>query len=318
MNDENTLTRLRAARPVLPDDEADPRSPANAAIIDAILAAPVADAPLAPIRRRSGRRRLPALVAAAAVIGGLAAGFVAVSPFGPSEPSAASVVRRAVAASEEALDHGQASLTVETEGLEDTYDYRFAGDDVEVEMVLGTELDEPVSGARRVVGGEMYWHVGADPSAAWFHMTGGEPSRSSWTGDPRSLLAGLETDAGLEIVGDETVDGVELTHLRATTPGDVDVSRLGLGEATVQADTLTGLDVWVDGDDVVRRVDLAGTQTIDGEISTDGAAPEAQDTQGTTASVRFHHIGVPNEIEAPTNARAVTTDQLANPPAPGG
>ena len=311
------LMELREARPEAPDSLVDPHAPANQLILETIL-----DGTTGRRRTRRTPRKALLRVAAVATLGAIVAGLLVASPFGGTEPSAADVVRRAAAASEEALDSGRASLTVTQEGedgsTEDTYEYRFAGEDVGVKILLGSD-GEGYAGERRIVDGELYWHVGDDASTPWFHQTGIGPSRSDWTGDPRSLLAGLEPGAGFEIVGDDDIDGFEVTHLQATTPGNVDASGLSLGEATMSEGTLTGLDVWVDGDGVVRRIDLEMTNTFDVMVSEVAGEPmEARTlTQTVTASVRFSDIGVPNSIQAPTNVCDVSVEQMENPPPPG-
>jgi hypothetical protein len=323
--DDPLLAELRAARPEAPDALVDPHAPANQAILQTILDGGAAEAgeagdPLDRRRRRRRRRRVLLRVAAVAAVAAAVAGTVVVWPFGAAEPSAADVVRSSIVASEAALGSGRASLTVTTEsdGLMgdsgtyvSTYEYSFAGDDVGVEMQLSPGSSG--AGARRIVDGELYWHVGDDPSAPWFHQTGVGPQQSDWTGDPRSLLVGLDAQAGFEIVGDDTVDGADVTHLRATTPGNVDASQLSLGEASMSLGTTDALDVWVDDDDVVRRIDLTVRQTFD--VTVDDVP--AEHVQVITGSVVFHDIGVPNEIEAPTDLCEVSVEQMANPPPMG-
>jgi hypothetical protein len=317
------LAELRAARPEAPADLLDPGAPANAALLQAIVGE--IDEPHRP-RWRRARPRIVAVAAAAALV----AGFVVAWPFGSPEPSAADVAHRAAVASASALDSGRATVTVTTEtttegeapvpvpdpdsAYRDTYEYRFAGDDVAVAMVLGDGSGYP--GERRIVDGEMYWHAGPDPSTPWFHRVDGGPARSDWTGDPRSLLATLESRAGFELVDDDTADG---RHLRSTTPGNFAPRELGLGQALDGAgEVLTSLDVWVDGDGVVRRIDLGGSARFESMMSTPGHPDQLQSiVQTTAATVRFTDIGVPNTIEAPATSCDVTDQQMTNPPPPG-
>ena len=328
--DDPLLLRLRAARPETPDEIASPHTSANQVMLERIIGGPRAAGGRyrggrAPRSRREARRLAPraaAVAAAAATV----AGLVVVSPFGSTEPSAAAVVRDAAAASEEALASGRAVLTVEyQEGYRNTYEYAFAGDDVSVEIGLGS-TSSSASGERRIVDGELYWHVGDDPATPWFHQTGGMESRNDFGGDPRSLLASLAPNAGFEFAGDDTVDGEAVTRLRATTPDNVDAGELSLGEATVSG-VVTDLEVWIDSDDVVRRIDLTTTQTFDvmtgeglrqpGDGPLDVGALERETvTQVITASVRFIDIGVPNTIEVPQNVRDVSVEELANPAPP--
>jgi hypothetical protein len=240
-------------------------------------------------------------------------------PFGATEPSAAEVVRRAAAASESALESGRAELRVNVDGSESTYDYRFAGDDVGVVVSL---RDGEAPGERRLVDGRLYWHVGDDPSTPWFHYNGETVGGENMTSDPRTMLTGLAPRAGFELAGDDTLDGVEVRRLRATTPEAVDGTELALGEASPTNGTLTGLDIWVDDDDVVRRIDLEITVTLDGfEVEALGdpvvlVPTERTGTELITASVRFRDIGVPNVIEVPPNVQELTLDDIRNPPPP--
>jgi hypothetical protein len=335
--DDRLLVRLRAARPTIPDEVASPHAPANQLMLERIVGgapAPGGHRRLAPVERparHDGKRSVlwPAAVAAAVAA---VAGFVVAAPFGSADPSAGAVVRDAAVASAEALDSGRAVLTVRQEGTEDVYEYTFAGDDVGVEMVLAATGDAATTGERRVVDGELYWRVGDDPSTPWLHMVGdGAEPLSVFGDDPRTLLAGLTPTAGFDLVGDDTVDGVAVTRLRATTPERIDARQLRLGEATSGGGAVTELEVWVDGDDVVRRVDLAMTHTVSVAATEvpasgdDGAGAPAVEPEHIAveveSSVRFTDIGMPNAVEAPEDAREVEvwTDVLGDPaPTPGG
>jgi RNA polymerase sigma-70 factor (ECF subfamily) len=146
----------------------------------------------------------------------------------------------------------------------------------------------------------------------------GGPARSDWTGDPRSLLATLEPRARFELVGDETLDGVEVTHLRSRTPSVFDPGQLGLGQALQTAGrSLSRLEVWVDGDGVVRRIELASSSSYQANVGSDGREAVQSYTEVTTATVRFVDIGVPNTVEAPAEFCEVTDEMMADPPPPG-
>ena len=342
------LARLRAARPEPPDDVLSPRSPTNRALVEEILAGHTApDAtPSRPARRPT--RGVVARAAAAAAVAAAIAGAVLVAPFGSTPPTAAGVVRDAVAASEEALGTGRAALTVDTrstrrsgdatdETWRDSYDYVFAGDDVAVTMSLGGST----TGERRIVDGELYWRVDHEGRSTWFHRTDAtgpdRPATNDVTADPRMLLAALAPTAAFEMAGEDTVDGVDVTHLRAAAPDAVDGRALGLAGAMgghLESDApdelggpeIVGLDVWVDGDDVVRRIDIVTTTTShfmivdlpeeDAGATTSGSETPVEVTQVTTASLRFTDIGVTNTVVPPAEFTDVDVTQMTDPPPP--
>jgi hypothetical protein len=69
----------------------------------------------------------------------------------------------------------------------------------------------------------------------------------------RTLLETLSSAGNFEVVGNEDVDGFPTRRLRATAPEEaLDLGRLRQG---VEG-TATSLDVWVDDDDLVRRLDF--------------------------------------------------------------
>jgi hypothetical protein len=105
------------------------------------------------------------------------------------------------------------------------------------------------------------------------------------TPDPRTLVEALTPDADFEIVGEEDVDGVRTTHLRARNPGTVAASAIA-GEQMPET-TVAALDVWVDGDDVARRFDATLETAIDTPYVTE-------------LSLRFSDLGEDIVVAVPT------------------
>src|SRR5262245_9057177 len=287
-DDDPVLELLRAARPEPPAALLDPGD-----LADRIVAA------------RSRRRRVPRWAAVAAAVA-IVAAVLAVAPFGsPQSRAAEAIVRDAAVASDEALRSGRAVMTGDVSfGSEVTY--TFAGDDLEVDFV-GTAAGTPFTAGRRVVDGELYffWNPGGTGEPDWFHdVTPGTVRNPSFVSDPRGLMAVLQPDAGFELVGDETVDGVDVTRLHARTPEAVAADDLKLGDSTMPDATVTALDVWIDRDDVVRRIDV--TQTANRrefEINLNTGTRRLLPAMASRISVRFTDIGVPQTVEAPATSR---------------
>jgi hypothetical protein len=307
--DDPILARLRAARPDCPSGLVDPRAPAASRLADHITAGP---------RRSPTRRRLAVMAAAATVV----VGAVIVGRPGPSgPPPAEAIVREAAAASQKAFTTGRAIITSPDGELAfgDRVTYTFAGEDlraeIEGERVDGTRF----VAERRVVDGELYWNPGATGRPVWFHDADPDSvSVSQFVFDPRGLLAVLEPDAGFEVVGDEVLDGVAVTRLRATTPGEVDADALDLGEATAIGGTVEELEVWVDADRVLRGIDVTLVRELDdGTVVLrdvgDGVRLEiATEPVVTRASVRFTDLGESITVEAPATYEDVDLSQAVS------
>ena len=93
---DDVIDILRRAKPEdLPDELVSPHAPAAQALLEEILSMQTIQAP-APPRSRPRPRAARGLVAAAAAVALVAGAAVAVVVLGPSEPSAASVVERAL------------------------------------------------------------------------------------------------------------------------------------------------------------------------------------------------------------------------------
>ncbi len=303
--DDPVLERLRAARPAPATALLDPAAPAARDLADRITGR------RARTRRPAVARRVAAMAAAAAVV----VAAVVVGPWGSSEPRpAAAIVREAAAASARALTSGRAVVTSPDGDLElgDAVTYTFAGDDMSATFD-GIEVGGvPYAAARRVVDGERYFHwTPAGAPTEWLHdVTVGSVEIGPFVFDPRGLLAVLEPDADFEVVGDDTVDGVDVTRLRATTPEAVDAAALQLGQATA-AGTPTALEVWVDGDGVTRRIDLTVSVEQGLEIDPVAGTSIPLPPQVSSYSVRFTDIGAPLTVEAPAVTRDADFADLA-------
>ena len=118
--------------------------------------------------------------------------------------------------------------------------------------------------------------------------------------DPATLLDQLRSAGEFEDVGTGSVDGVETRRLRASRPGDapVEVLRESWGRLGEPAD----LEVWVDDEGLVRRVDLSFASD---ELP---RPPDTLALSSATISVRFFDFGEPISIQAPADAIELSGD----------
>ncbi|HEY6566538.1 MAG TPA: hypothetical protein VI341_03385 [Actinomycetota bacterium] len=95
--------------------------------------------------------------------------------------------------------------------------------------------------------------------------------------DPTSSLAYLDGITDAEVVGTETVAGVETTHYHGTIDVSEAFHRLGddadanarkaLAQATqLLGDTAMPVDVWIDGDDLLRRMSFRMETPADAQV----------------------------------------------------
>lgn len=296
---DDVIDLLRRAKPAGPPEElVSPHAPAAQALVEEILSMQTVEpeSEIVAIPRPRRRRRVLAMGLAAA---GAAAAVAAVSiVVSPVEPSEATPIEAALAQSTAALDvSGRAEVTWEItyEGQVDNgwvdggVDlWEFSGDDSSVTLgVPGLADDEaPIN---RIVDGEFYAYLnGETGEMQWFHDINGDPSGAQHrNADPSTLLAQLAPAGEFEDIGEDTVDGVPTRRLRATNPGETPTLLPNQDDGEFLGE-VTNLEVWVDDDGYVRRVDLAyGGQGSVAEAST---------------SIRFFDFGEPITIEAPIDA----------------
>lgn len=305
---DDMLAILRRARPDdLPDELASPQSPAAQAMLEEILSMETITTPGtsrdAPVVRPPGGARRSRRVLVAAAAAAVTVTLVgAVLTFGSTEPTAAATIDAAVERTSDLMGRsGRAEQRVVLEVVDGrpavngwSTTYEFSDNDISVGY--------PYRGIYRVVDGQAYEYGPVDPDTdlrtvdettpfEWRHLPGDYDPESFGPGpfdhDPRTLLETLSSAGGFDVVGDEVVDGLPTHHLRAARPEEAfDLAGLRQGVDG----TATSLDVWVDDEGLVRRLDFR--------------IEDPWDVEGSwTSSIRFTDLGEPVVIEAPADAR---------------
>ena len=233
-------------------------------------------------RVRAGLRSRRAGVVAAGVAAACAGAVVAVQAAGPSGPAqaapgasspvvlSAAYVRHLAAASRLALaTSGGADVTTRqtldgrlqaTSTSDITFDAGNWNDTFRESLPAqpGTTASTE-SAVNRVVDGQAYDFFAGPDGMTWYHNIGPDAVSTLNIADPRRLLAGLAAAARFERAGAGTVDGVPVTHLRATAVRGLPAITL----ANLLPDgTPAALDVWADSHGVVRRMTLSYQEAL--------------------------------------------------------
>ena len=342
---------LRMARPATPTELTDPAAPAATALLEQIVS--VGDEsiteprPLEPVRsRRLGRLAL-AGVAVASVAAAVAVllspsvdvrhGRVTVSQQPDRAAAAVDIPAIARATRAAVSSTGRATLTFEqsTEPgttLMGTSKVTFAGSDLDIALHFDGDGRTPAFDAHnRTVDGELYLLDGPPGQLRWYHDINASPKDAGDVVhlDPRTLLRSLSPKAGFVLVADPDARALGLRHLRAAHPDQVPALDLTLGP--LDSGDLTGLDLWVDEGQAVRRLDLTTSHTQadepacfeqdgvkqcaqpgdslrkgpDGTLTVihDGKGPATPTVRTTTSrySVRFTDLGTPLTVRAPND-----------------
>lgn len=292
------LERLARARPGL-----DPaRESAAAPVAIAMLERIVAPAPGRPARRTATRRTLLAL--ALAVPGVAVVVLVAIlvqAVIGPPTAGQAAVaaeVRRVAATSSRALaGSGATQITFDFDqgsaGEErGTATGIFAGQDFDLLWQFfgmappGGVATPSLQVENRSVAGQNYLDTrGPDGQVRWYHLTGpdrGPTATGQVLPDPRTLLAQVTPAAGFRLVETIPAAGGPVHHLRAVTPAAGPPLRSFTSGGPGVGTLVTGLDLWVDGHDVISRMDLTWTTVL---TSPDPTAPAPPCATGVSARV---------------------------------
>ncbi len=209
---------------------------------------------------RPARARVGLAVVATAVVAVVAAGAITAVRLGSQHqlepvPVTAAMVRRIARASEIALaaeGHALVSYSEVVGTTPDgsgTLDITFSGQNFNI--VSRQPGAKPFT--ERVVDSQIYTFGDPPPGQPlqWYHSTTESQARGVAVPDPRKLLSALSPTAGFAVIGKEVIDGVPLTHLRATNVKGMNARLLSLNTTD---QPISGLDIWVDSSGVVRII----------------------------------------------------------------
>ena len=256
-----------------------------------------------PDQSRSRRNPLMLLSAAAAVLI-VVGGLLVFSP--DNTQTAVATVHSAAAATAEA-DSARIAVTFELDGTDGTetgsvsgqVDAAYAGEDISFTLGL-EELSGEAAGAFpapnevRLIDGIAY----VDAGGQWFAVDteGFLGDVVSDFVDPRSVLETVQELPEVTEIETVTVDGVETTHYRSVVDLADGESLAASGwlpfEAVgeIDADGEVTVDVFVDGEGVLRMLDLSG----------DVQDPDGSGESGTfEVSTKFFDFGADIVVEAP-------------------
>ncbi|HET9849671.1 MAG TPA: hypothetical protein VFR68_14075 [Candidatus Dormibacteraeota bacterium] len=154
------------------------------------------------------------------------------------------------------------------------------------------------SNSYRIVGGREYWFA----QGRWYLLA--EPAASSTDAvqpatDPRAFLQAITPEAGLVPIGQESLSGIQLTHLQASNHGLEIPFSFGVAHARSAVARVRALEVWVDAAGIVHRMSLGISVSSSSFSAPSSAAPEAM---SQSVSVEFKQLGAPEQITAPEGA----------------
>lgn len=313
-HDSDPIEALRRARPRLDPELLSPDSPRARAILTGAPAK--RSRPFRPFVLRSALRPAVALIASIAVVA-----YALAAPAGRESATTELPDIELIAATSEEAYSGSGRAEIQftlLRGLPAEHDgvteVTFSGSDLEMKHVFGpTAEGTPGFESRsRIVDGELYLWDGPLGDKRWYHdlNASGSDADDAFDLDPRELLRLLSESADFE----ETGSDAGLRHLVATDIRDVPARQFDLWPA--DAKQVAALEIWVDDDDVVRRLDVTtrhretsytGTKIVDfpngepGRKIPDRSSPKRTTTWESYFSVRFYDVGEDLEIVAPPN-----------------
>lgn len=307
---DDLLARLEAADPVEASTLPNADDPGAQQVLSGILddSRPVVELPQVAGLNRYGRdpRRWRTSLMAAAAVFILVAGFVLFSPDNTT-PALAAVHQAARTTAE--VDSGRVSTIFTLEGTDGTSSETvsgelqgsFSGADVAFEVnfeegleddLVGNDVGLPSTVEGRMIDGILYGYDGGQ----WYSVdTGGLIGQQLVDFiDPRSVLETVEELIETEEVGPATVNGVATTQYRSIVDlgGDslAGSGWLALQQVDIEADGEIIVDLYVDGDGVLRQFDITG----------DVQAPEGEEGAATfLVQTTFFDLGADISIEAP-------------------
>lgn len=314
LSDAELMDRLRRADPVVASELPAPGDPTPRQLLEDIMttetphpAQPAAHPAVEQARGRSNRR-WGFLIASAAAVLFLVAGVLAFAPRG-TEPALAAVHGAAAATAD--VDSGRITVTVVADGtdgqesgrLVGRVDAVFAGDDFSAtidvdEAPAHAGIDRLPVTESRLVDGTVYINDGNQ----WYSLEAPEflGQRLQDVVDPRAVLETVQDLVETEEIGSATVDGTETSHYRSVVDLEDESLRrsgwLAMEGADVDAEGEVQIDLFVDGDGLLRQLDVSG----------DVRQPDGGPASATfDVSTTFTDLGADLSVEAPADATPV-------------
>ena len=173
---------------------------------------------------------------------------------------------------------------------------------------IGIPFQPPAGGAmdfvdNRYVVGEWYFRI-PEPDGDGMQWSYDPNDTPIFVGvspaDPRELYERLAPSSGFEADGTDFVLGVETVRLVATTPEAIDPLMV---QYQPFIESVVSLELWIDSNGIVRRIDVTAVMPPVLTMGTDGVAGTAEESGASaTVSVEFYDIGEPITVDVPRDA----------------
>lgn len=323
----DAIAALRRARPQLPDEVVSPASEAAQALLEEILSMHIPEIDLVPtdpvptdtgpLRPRRSRRPLVLAAATAVAVAGIAAVAAVVATtddsggdgdvtvdVGPAADDTTTTLPPVPAADTGRLRVEEMSQWGQVPAMGEDTTTSWSGDDFWIERGLE---DSGVVGDRS-------WSCHPDLDVDASPPEGGAslpeipytcddvvpPRPDRLDIDPAALLDQLAAAGPFTPVGDEDVEGVPTQRRRATNPAATPLDALAFMPIFPDDATVNSLEVWVDGEDRVLRVEVSA-----------GGVGQGQDFTHTISYV-WYDLGEPITIEPVAAGDLVDPARLAD------
>ena len=241
-----------------------------------------------PIGPSRSRRPVQPLLAVAAAVAVVTFSVLAIVPFASTGRSADAIAVDAATATADRLAHsGRAQVSTSDSRGTEVATFAFAGDDWSMALD-GQEVARVVDDTHYVYTDD----YGDDAAYQWW-ADGATVSND--IPDFSGLLAVLSPTANFEILDEAIVGDRPITHLRAATPSAIPSEAFGIWRLIDGSDgwsvDVTELDVWIDDEDIVRRIDVSWTSSMDGSSSSYLTSIELSDLGAAV------HVGAPSQFQ---------------------
>ncbi|MCC5953398.1 MAG: hypothetical protein JJU45_15000 [Acidimicrobiia bacterium] len=119
------------------------------------------------------------------------------------------------------------------------------------------------------------------------------------------VLEALKGAGDVEEVGSETVRGADTTRYSVELDPELLAAEVGDPEIAEMAQGAAVMDVWIDGDDLVRRIEMVVDVDAFGDLDDMGELDG-----DIRVTIEMYDLGEPVDIELPDPADVITEDEL--------